>query len=294
MTQPAWRLWGAFGLLTLAWGSSFLWIKIGVAEIGPLTLVALRLLFGLAGLALISLWQKPVWPREGRVWLAYGVMSLINTAIPFSLFAWGETRISSALASILNGTVPLFAIVIAHFWQADDKITLPRLGGLALGFVGLVFLVGGDLQLDTSANNLLGAGAVLGATFCYALALNFARKYLRQQPPVTQALLTVFFSAVVMSVAAPIFEAPLRLPVLPITWLAAAWLGLLGSCLAYVLFFYLVTHWGPTRSSLVTYVMPIVGVALGLIFLNEPAHWSLLIGTVLVLAGVGVINWVKK
>src|SRR4030065_768402 len=139
------REWGAFVLLGLLWGSSFRWIKIAVAEIGPFLLVARLLLFGLLGLSVIMLFRRQAIPRERRTLLAFLVMGGFNTALPFTLISWGETQIDSALASILNGTVPLFTIVIAHFWLQDEKINLPRSAGLLVGFVGVVVLVSRDI-----------------------------------------------------------------------------------------------------------------------------------------------------
>lgn len=289
-----WREWAVFLALGLVWGSSFLWIKVAVEEIGPFMLVALRLLFGLLGLVVVLVWQKQPLPRDGRTWLAYLFMGVFNTAVPFTLISWGEQHIPSALASILNGTVPLFTIIIAHFWLQDEKITLPRLGGLILGFIGVVVLLSGDLQPGALMSNLWGQLAVVAAALCYALALNFSRKYLRGQVPVVQSLLTLLIADVIMWVAVPIAERPVLFPTLPITWFAVVWLGLLGSCLAYLMFFFLINRWGPTRTSLVTYLFPIIGVILGILFLKESASWTFLLGTALVAAGVGVVNLAPK
>src|SRR3990172_8134007 len=179
--------WGSFTLLGLIWGSSFLWIKIAVSEIGPFTLVAFRLLFGLAGLLVIMRLQKQSFPRDRRVLLAFLFMGVFNTAIPFTLISWGETRIDSGLASILNGTVPLFTIVIAHFWLHDEKITLPRIAGLLVGFVGVIVLVSRDIGPQGLVGNLWGQVAVIGGSVCYAVAITFSRKQLRNQPPRLQA-----------------------------------------------------------------------------------------------------------
>ena len=135
------RDWGAFWLLGTIWGSSFLWIKIGVAEIGPITLVAFRLLFALLGLLVVMRLQRRTLPKDAKTLWGFAFMGVFNTALPFVLISWGETRIDSALASILNGTVPLFTIVIAHFWLQDEKISLPRLVGLLLGFAGVALLM---------------------------------------------------------------------------------------------------------------------------------------------------------
>jgi drug/metabolite transporter (DMT)-like permease len=282
--------WGAFALLGLIWGSSFLWIKIAVEEIGPFTLVALRLLFGLAGLLLIMRLRGQAFPRDRRVLLAFLFMGAFNTAIPFTLISWGETKIDSGLASILNGTVPLFTIVIAHFWLHDEKITLPRLAGLIVGFVGMVTLVSRDLGPEGLRGNVWGQFAVIAGSICYATAITFSRRYLRGQPPVVQSTMILLVADALMWIATPLVESPIHLPALPMTWLAIVWLGVLGSCVAYLLFFFLINAWGPTRASLVTYVFPVIGLLLGILFLKETADWRLLIGSVLIVGGILVVN----
>ena len=286
--------WGAFSLLGLIWGSSFLWIKIAVSEIGPFTLVAFRLLFGLAGLLVIMRLQKQSFPRNRRVLLAYLFMGAFNTALPFTLISWGETRIDSGLASILNGTVPLFTIVIAHFWLHDEKITLPRIAGLFVGFIGVVVLVSRDLDPRGLGGNLWGQIAVIAASICYATAITFSRKHLRNQPPVVQSTMILLIADAFLWIATPLAERPMHLPALPMTWFALAWLGLLGSCLAYLLFFFLINAWGPTRASLVTYVFPVIGLILGIVFLKEVADWRLIVGSLLVVGGILVVNFIRR
>lgn len=282
--------WGAFVLLGLIWGSSFLWIKIAVAETGPFMLVTFRLLFGLAGLLVFMALRRQAFPRDRKVLLAFLFMGLFNTALPFTLITWGETIIDSSLASILNATVPLFTIVLAHFWLKDEKITVPRLAGLGVGFLGIVVLVSRDLGPDALRGNLWGQLAVIAASVSYALAITFSRKHLRGQPPVLQAGMVLLIASGMMAITTPIVERPLNLPETGLGWFAIAWLGLLGSCAAYLLYFYLINAWGPTRASLVTYVFPVIGLLLGIIFLKEPADWRLLAGSALIVAGIGVVN----
>ncbi len=282
--------WAAFWLLGTIWGSSFLWIKVAVAEIGPATLAAIRLLFGLLGLLLVMQLQRQSFPRTRAYLPAYLFMGAFNTAIPFVLIPWGETRIDSALAAILNATVPLFTIVIAHFWLSDERITLARVGGLILGFAGVVVLMSRDLNAAGIAHGVWGQVAVLVASVSYALAATFSRRHLRGHPPLLQATMVVFFADIFTWLTVFAAERPVRLPQLPVTWFALVWLGLLGSCAAYLLYFYLINAWGPTRASLVTYVFPVIGLILGIVFLNEAADWRLLAGTVLIVAGIVVVN----
>lgn len=285
------REWVLFALLGLVWGSSFLWIKIAVRDIGPVTLVAWRLLFGLAGLLAVVLVRRPRFPSERRTWAVLGLLGLTNTALPFILISWGETSIDSAVASILNGTVPLFTLVIAHLSLHDDRITPARVIALLTGFAGVVVLVSRDLGPQGFAGKMGGQLAVLAAAVSYAGSSVLARHNLRQVDPIVQAFVPLAVADAAAWLAIPAFERPLKLPSLPLTWLALVWLGLLGSCLAYLLYFRLLHTLGPTRTTMVTYLFPVVGLILGVVFLGERADWRLVLGAALVAASIAVVNW---
>jgi drug/metabolite transporter (DMT)-like permease len=282
--------WAIFIGLGLIWGTSFLWIKLALQEIGPFTLVTLRLLFGLAGLLAIMRLQGLAFPRQPRALLKLAVVAVLNYALPFTLISWGETRIDSSLASILNGTVPLFTILIAHVLLPDEKITPARLAGLLVGFGGVLVLVSRDLGPGAFTGNVWGQLAVIGAAASYALAITFARKTLRGQSPVVTSAGSFVAAVALMGAITPVAEPGWQLPALPLTWAAVAWLGLLGSSLAFVFFYRLINAWGPTRASLVTYIFPVIGLALGILFLNEPADWRLGVGSLLVVSGIVIVN----
>jgi drug/metabolite transporter (DMT)-like permease len=282
--------WGAFALLGTIWGTSFLWIKIAVQDIGPFTLVAFRILFGLLGLLVVMRWQRQSFPRDRQIILAYLILSVFQTALPFVLISWGETHIDSAVAAILNATVPLFTIVIAHFWLHDEKITLNRLAGLIVGFVGVVILMSRDLGPAGLRGNVLGQLAVLVAAISYAVGVTFTRRNLRGKSPIVQSTMTLLFANAFLWLVTPFAERPLHLPTQPITWLALLWLGLLGSCTAYLLYFYLINTWGATRAAIVTYVFPVIGLILGIVFLDESIDARLIAGSLLVVAGIAIVN----
>jgi drug/metabolite transporter (DMT)-like permease len=282
--------WGAFVLLGLIWGSSFLWIKIAVEDVAPFVVVSFRVLFGLIGLLAVMVWQRQSIPRDRPTLLKYLFMGVFNVVVPFLLITWGETHIDSSLAAILNATTPLFVIVIAHFGLHDEKITGPRLAGLIVGFVGVIVLVSQDFRPEALQSDLLGQLAVLLAAISYAVALVFTRRQLRNAKPVVQSTMILVFATSIMWLITPVVERPLVLPAQPIAWLAVVWLGLLGLCVAYLLFFWLNNVWGPTRASLVTYVFPVVGVMLGVIFLNETLNWNMVLGSALVVGGIVVVN----
>jgi drug/metabolite transporter (DMT)-like permease len=285
------REWLMFGALGLIWGSSFLWIKVAVGEIGPFTLVGWRLLFGLAALAIVVAWRRPALPRDRRTLGVLALLGIINTALPFALISWGEKSIDSAVASILNGTVPLFAMVIAHFGLHDDRMTMPRVIGLATGFVGVVVLMGRDIGPEGIAHGVLGQAAVLAAAILYAGSSVFARRNLREVSPVVQAFLPLISADAFVWTGALLTEGGGLIPRLGSTWFALVWLGVLGSCVAYLLYFGLLQSVGPTRATVVTYVFPVVGVVLGVLFLGERLDWSLAGGAALIVAGIGAVNW---
>lgn len=282
-----------FVLLGLIWGSSFLWIKVALgsdtaAGFSPLLLVTFRLAFGLLGLLVLLAMRGQQLPRDSRTLRACAVVGLYNTALPFVLITWGETHIPSGVASILNGTVPLFTLVIAHFALHDEPLTTSRVVGLVAGFGGVVVLVGRGL--GSGAGSLAGQGAVVAAAISYAGAATYTRRVLRGMSPLLQATTTMLFAIVMVGSATVALEWPLSLPARPMAWVAAAWLGLLGSCTAYLLYFSLLNAWGATRASLVTYVFPVVGLLLGIIILDEPVDWRLAAGTALIVAGIVIVN----
>jgi len=289
--QP--KHWIVFIALGAIWSASFLWIKIALAEIGPLTLVAYRVLFGLlTGLAITLALRIPL-PRDWKTWRIFAILGVFNVAIPFFLITWGELSIDSAVASILNATVPLFTVVLAHFFLSDDRITLPRITGLLIGFAGVVLLLGKDLNTGAH-NSIIGQAAVILASLSYAGSYIFARKHTAEVPGQIRGMLPLFSASAIMWVAAPLAEAPLAIPRLPVTWLALLWLGVLGTGLAMIMQYYLVHEIGPTRATLVTYIFPLGGVLLGVIFLREQLSWQLATGAALIISSIAVVNWKKK
>lgn len=282
--------WIVFITLGLIWSSSFLWIKIGVQEIGPMALVAFRMLFGALTAAGIAIYQKVEWPRDWKTWGIYAILGPTSLAIPIFFISWGEQTIDSAVASILNATVPLFTIVIAHFWLHDDKMTIPKVVGLLIGFGGVVLLFSEDL-LASQHLNVIGQLAVVLASLFYAWSAVFGRKYTQHVTGVARGALPLITATIFMWAIGPLAEKPFLIPTLPITWVAALWLGIPGSGIAVIMLYYLLHEIGPTRTTLVTYLFPVGGVILGVIFLDEQLSWQLLSGSALIIASLAVVNY---
>jgi drug/metabolite transporter (DMT)-like permease len=283
--------WLRFWALGIIWGTSFLWIKIAVADVTPVVLVGWRT--GIATLGLAAVLALNPAARLSRAELrrslwVFAILGLTNVALPFVLISWSEQFLDSGLAAILNSTMPLFTIIIAPLVLADDPFTLPKLGGLLVGFSGVVVLISPDLQ--TGGQSLVAVGTMLLASLSYAGSTVLVRRTARHLPSQSQAFLQTGVAALYMWMLILVTRPAAVLPSRPITWLALLWLGLLGSCLAYLLQFVLLHSVGPTRASLVTYVMPLVAVVLGVIFLNEHLYWQALVGGAMILSGIAVVN----
>lgn len=286
------RDWLLFWLLGIVWGTSFLWIKIAVSEISPFMLVSFRTLFALLGLGAFLLMVKSArapWVQVRKQLWVFTVMGLTNIVIPWLLISWAGQYIDSGLSSILNSTMPLFTIMISPFFVSDDRFTLAKAIGLLTGFAGVVILLYPNLG-GAWSNHLAGQAAVLIAALCYGGSTVFARKMGGKLPAQTQAFLQFLMATAMIWVFTLGVERPLLFPQLPITWLALLWLGLLGSGLAYIIYFDLLPRIGPTRMSMVTYILPMVGVLLGILFLGERFYWGAIIGALLILSGISIVN----
>jgi len=285
--------WIVFILLGAIWSSSFMWIKIAIREVGPITLVAFRALFGLLFCIVVILLQRVSLPSTLKEWLPLLVIGITNIAIPFFLISWGELHIDSAVASILDATVPLFTILIAHFLLQDDRITTPKLLGLVIGFVGIVILMSKDIG-NSSSSSLLGQIAVIVASIFYAISAIYIRKATVDTPGILRSAGPLVSATAVMWLGTLVFESPVTLPQLGITWVSLLFMGVLGSGLAFVMAFYLIHEIGPTRTTMVTYLFPLGGVILGVAFLHELLTWHIIAGAVFIISSLVIANWEPK
>jgi drug/metabolite transporter (DMT)-like permease len=282
--------WLLFVLLGFFWGSSYLFIKIGVdAGLPPLTLVALRLLFGFLLLAAVVAAARERLPRRARTYAHLAVIAVLSVALPFGLITWAEQSVDSTLAAVINGAIPLVVIVIAALVLPDERITVPRVAGLLVGIIGVAILVGFDPAV-LSGTGALPALALLGSTVSYAAGGVYARRFLSGLRPMIAALFEVAFALVIVGVLATLVDGPIALPSRADALFAVVWLGLLGSGLAFLVFFRLLGRWGATRTSLVAYLIPVVGLVLGAVVLREPIDARLVAGTALVVGGIGLVN----
>lgn len=276
------------GLLALFWGSSFLLIKVALEGLSPMQIVLARLTGGAAVLGAIVLLSGRSLPRGLRVWGHLAAAGAIGNILPFFLFAWGEQRVTSGLAGILNGTTPLFTLALAIAFLPEERLRGGRALGLALGFLGVVVVVGpwDPHQLTSSVPGQL---ACLMAAASYGVAFVYTRRFLagRDHPPMVLAAGQLLVAAAQMWLLAP-FAARGPVSLEPAVVGAVLLLGAVGTGLAYLLFYRIITDAGATTASMVSYLLPVVAVVLGIVVLGEPVTWNLFAGAAVVIAGVAV------
>ncbi len=295
------QAWLGFWLLALIWGSSYLFIRIGVAQMPPFQLVFIRTGMAALGLNLVIYAQGKRLPTDKRSVGALLFLGIVNTVFPFALITWGETHIESGLASVLQGTTALFSLVIAHFTFADERITWRKVIGLLIGFLGVVVLAsrsGGETVTNRDATlHLLGQLAIVVSSLCYAIGGAYSRKAMqnRLEPLVVAAGAMTVAAMITGAIAylAPFFggAAPVAFSQLPANALGAVlMLGLVNTFVAYLIFYSLIATLGAARTAMITYVLPVVGLLLGALFLSEPVDMRLLIGALLIIGSIGIVN----
>ncbi|MDQ3655836.1 MAG: EamA family transporter, partial [Chloroflexota bacterium] len=252
--------------LSAVWGASYFFGKVAVEDIGPLTVVLGRVSLAAVILyAMIRIRGIEI-PRSRADWQGFFVMGLLNSAIPYSLIFWGETRIDSGLAAILTATVPIFTVIVAHFWTVDEKMNPAKAAGIGLGMAGVVVIMGRDLGAIGSGSGLAKL-AIIGATISYAFSGIYGRR-LKGKTPLILAWgqmcgATVFLLPLVLFVDRPWSSA---------TWTTDAVLSVIAlatlcTALAYMIFFRLLATVGATNTSLVTFLIPVSSLILGTLFL---------------------------
>jgi drug/metabolite transporter (DMT)-like permease len=294
MTNPL-RVWIAFALLSLAWGSSYLFIRLGLRQLTPLSLVGLRLLVGALVIGIIAYLRKQDLRLDSRQRWWIILVATINTAVPFLLISWGEVTVPSGLASVLNSTVPIFSVLLAGAVLHDEPVTTWRMGGVAIGFAGVVLLLSRDLTHGGVLwSHLAGQGAIVLASVCYAVAAVMTRRTLRGVPPLTIAVYVLALSTTEVLALSLVFSRPPLLAMHGLTVFSILWLGILGTGFAYVLAFFILSEWGAARYTLVAYMLPVVGLTLGAIVLSEHIDWRILGGSALVVLGIVLASIVRR
>jgi drug/metabolite transporter (DMT)-like permease len=281
-----------FGLLLAlgaAWGASYLFIKIGIGEIPPLTFVALRLSLGAVIMVLLlRVLGYPV-PRTWRQWRGFAVMGFFSGAVPWTLISWGEQYISSGLAALLQATMPIFTVIMAHFAVRDETMTRAKVLGVVVGFVGVGLLMLPDLRVGVQAS-LLGQLAIVGSSASYAAGAIFARREFRGQSPLVSTMGQLATGALMMLPISLLVDRPFDLsPSWPAIGSLLA-LTVVGTVLAYVIYYALIERTSATFVSTVTYIIPVNGLLLGALVLGESLEVGLWVSLGFILLGVLLVR----
>lgn len=285
------REWTMLLALATLWGGSFFFNAVGVRELPSFTLVWLRVSVAAAALILALRALGQPLPRSLRIWAAFFGMALLNNVVPFVLIVWGQHRIASGLASILNATTPLFTVLVAHFVTQDEKLTRLKMAGLVTGFAGVVFMIGPDILTGLRAGGLAQL-ACLAAALSYALAGIFGRRFRRWgvAPLVTAAGQTSASTLILLPLML-LVDRPWTLSAPHAsTWGAVAGIGLLSTALAYVLYFRILATAGATNLLLVTFLIPVSAILLGVLVLGENLLVRQIIGMAVIALGLACID----
>ena len=275
------------GLLALLWGSSFLWIELALRAFSPVQIVFVRLALGATVLVSIALAAGLRFPRGWRTWAHLAVAAMFANAAPYLLFGIGQQSVASNIAGMLNATTPLWAVTLAFATRADPYLTWRLAAGVTTGMAGVLLIFSPWQTVGQMAT--WGGLACLAAAACYGLSYVYMGRFLtgRGVPPLILSASQLTAATILLAAAMPVAGTS------PVTWRLDASVSLLilgGACTgaAYVLLYRLITDEGATAASTVTYLLPVVAVALGWLVLREPVTTTMAIGTVLVLAGVAL------
>jgi drug/metabolite transporter (DMT)-like permease len=291
------RNWSLLLLLALLWGSSFFFYKVLVAAVPPVTVVLGRV--GLAAIAM-NLWlavQGQSMPMSGKLWLRFLLLGFLNSSFPFVLIAWGELRIASGLASILNATTPIFMVAVAHWGTDDEKLSPGKAAGILLGILGVIVLVGpGALG---GGGTIWAELAVIAASCSYGFGGVYSRRF-KDLSPLQAATGQMTGATILLIPLSLLLDHPWTL-VMPHLDVWAAWLAiaLVNTALAYVVYYRMVATVGVTYISLVTFLIPVIALFLGGTFLDERVTVQALSGMTIIALGLAatderIWSWARR
>jgi drug/metabolite transporter (DMT)-like permease len=282
------REWLLLGILALIWGSGFFFTRIAVRDFSPATLIAVR--SGLSAIILFALVRKrrlAIPERTWDAWRPFVILGLFNVALPFTLNAWGLTRIESGLAGILTATVPLFTVIIAHLATQDERLTPPVALGIGVGLCGVITILGLDLSTLFEGSGLAML-AVLASSAIFGVVGVYGRR-VRGFPPLVMAL-GQMSTATVLLLPLVLFEQPWDATTPTSDGMLSLAALTLSTVVAYIIYFRLLAVAGAVATSMVAYVIPVIAVFLGVVFLDEhlePHHFA---GMALILAAMGLLD----
>lgn len=279
--------WALIVLLGAIWGCSFLFNAILVREIGPLWISGLRTLIGGLGCWVFFIATRKTLPTDPRLYLQLLVLGLLNYAIPFALFPIAAPHVASGIIGVINGMLPMTVVIVSYFWPGAERATGSKIVGVLIGFVGAAILASPSFS-GGGSTQLWAIGACLLATVCYAITLNYARRF----KAIDSATVAAISLTAATLVTVPVAFLTEGIPVIirPETWAALLAIGLLSSTFAFLLLWWLLPRVGPTNMSLNTYITPVSAILLGVLVLHERFEVIHMIGIVVIFIGLVVMD----
>lgn len=281
-------------ILGWMWGPSFLFIKIAGEEVPPFTAATLRV--GIASLVLLIILNcrkiklKPL----GAIWGHFAFMGIVSMAITFMLFFYGETHIDSSVAALINGSPPIYTAILAHFFLKDEPITLKKCCGVILGLCGLLVLFLPNV-LEGTEFHLGGTLAIMTATFLYAVGFIYAKRFLIGLPPLVAPTSQLICATLFLIPFSLVLEQPFDLVMPSLKALGSlCFLGVFGTAIAFLLYYKILEQAGAMALSMTSYLLPIIGLLLGSLVLDESLAWNNYLGGFLILCAMGLVNTAHK
>jgi drug/metabolite transporter (DMT)-like permease len=280
--------------LSAIWGASFLLIKLAIAEVTPLTMVAARIMiafFVLYALARIDgqTIAPPKGPEGRALWGHFLVIGILGNGLPFTLVSWGEIQVTASLAAILIGVMPVFTVIFAHAFDVEKLSGPRRLAGVGVGLAGLVLLIG-PAALGKLGSAAIHEFAVIGAAASYAATAVYARRLTLRMPAITLATGSMAASMLIMVPAALIVDSPLDLRPSVAAIGAVIALGVIATAIASIIYFRLLAAAGPTFASMINYLIPVFGAGFGMVLLDESVGWLEMAALALILSGIALVK----
>ncbi len=277
-------------LTAVLWGPNFLFIKVAVVEIPPVSLVFLRVAIGAIVLFLVSLFQKINLWHYRHFWKNFFVMGLFMNVIPFILISWGEIYISSALAGILNSLSVVFTAVLAHYFGPDDPLTRGRIGGISSAMVGLVIIYF-PMLLSEPMGNILGALMIVIASLSYGIGAVYVRSHLRKIPSMAALPGQMIASTAILLPLSLLVDRPFSLPFPSANVIyAVVLLGAIGTGISFIFYYKAIQLAGATYATLSVFLLALIAMLCGAVFLDEKISWNLYLGALFILAGLLAVN----
>jgi drug/metabolite transporter (DMT)-like permease len=276
-------------LLCCIWGSTWLFIKLGLEDLPPFTFAGIRFVIAVAILSTIVALRRLSLPRTSRDWLLLFVSGLLAFCVNYGLLFWGEQYISSGLAAVLQSTIPAFGLVIAHFYLPDEQMTPAKIIGIVLGVIGVAVIFSN--QLDVAGSMAVAGCAALTVSSMGAAYSNvLVKAYGKHLDPAILAGGQMFFGLIpLLLIGIPWEGNPINFNWTPMAVVSLIYLAVVGSVVAFLLYYWLVQNMDVTKTMLIALVTPVVAVTLGMLVLDEELHGRTLLGGLMIISGIGII-----